>query len=65
MSFALESEMFPSVDEACSFVYRGFRQLLSSGVVTKDFRGRYRLVQDCDGLSAAECVVLGWRPDYA
>lgn len=30
VSFALESEMFPSVDEAHTFVYRGLQQPLSS-----------------------------------
>lgn len=65
VSFALESEMFPSVDEAHSFVYRGLRQLLSSGAVTKDFRGHYRLVQDCGGLSAAEWDTCWMAVRYA
>lgn len=57
--------MFPSVDEARSFVYRGLRQLLSSGAVAKDFKGHYRLVQDCDGLSAAEWDTCWMAVRYA
>lgn len=57
--------MFPSVDEARSFVYRGLRQLLSSGVVVKDFRGHYRLVLDCGGLSAAEWDTCWMAVRYA
>lgn len=65
VSFTLESEIFSSIGEARSFVYRGLRQLLSAGVVAKDFRGYYRLVQDCGGLSAAEWTTCWMAVRYA